>query len=393
MSDVVGNENGEAVLAGGGEEEQHTSKAMSRQEQLAMVAMKEKQDEAVEYCEHLLRMLTTNTDGPDMWREKEFKGIRECVQVIKAQPQQFPPLRGDNMPDGSSFSNEEGVVVNPRPLTVGYISGLAKFQELDEENPVLQVVSAKPKSHFETTTSGKKTGTTHFTHLRLRDGTNDVMTGRLSMHLAHDGRNLTFGDVIELGMFTPMTFKDSGEGKPYRSPGVIIHSFSKVRNSTVPRKLNTPIHCEPLADNESEDEVNNSTLAEALISGDNDGYEELVEVECTPENRYCAKYGFNPVLCICETDPVDTLDLEMVHELCWFADRKVEKMEPTLKRNMLFWWYMTNHYNICGKGNRKPPPDCLKAAIRMAYPEPSGRYKIFVYGNKTATAERKRSRK
>ena len=92
MSDVVGNENGEAVLAGGGEEEQHTSKAMSRQEQLAMVAMKEKQDEAVEYCEHLLRMLTTNTDGPDMWREKEFKGIRECVQVIKAQPQQFPPL-------------------------------------------------------------------------------------------------------------------------------------------------------------------------------------------------------------------------------------------------------------------------------------------------------------
>ena len=30
---------------------------------------------------------------------------------------------------------------------------------------------------------------------------------------------------------------------------------------------------------------------------------------------------------------------------------------------MLYWWYMTDTYNICGKVNRKDPPACLKAVL------------------------------
>jgi len=31
-------------------------------------------------------------------------------------------------------------------------------------------------------------------------------------------------------------------------------------------------------------------------------------------------------------------------------------MSNSWKRNMLYWWYMTNTYNICGKGTRADPP-------------------------------------
>ena len=44
---------------------------------------------------------------------------------------------------------------------------------------------------------------------------------------------------------------------------------------------------------------------------------------------------------------------------------------------------MTNIYGICGKGNRKDPPACLKAAIRKAYPDPNGKYKPYNDGKKT----------
>ena len=43
-------------------------------------------------------------------------------------------------------------------------------------------------------------------------------------------------------------------------------------------------------------------------------------------------------------------------------------MSNSWKWNMLYWWYMTNTYNICGNGTRVEPPACLKAAIRKAYP-------------------------
>ena len=54
---------------------------------------------------------------------------------------------------------------------------------------------------------------------------------------------------------------------------------------------------------------------------------------------------------------------------------------------MLYWWYMTKTYNICGKGTRADLPACLKAAIRKAYPSEreDGMYKIFVPGRNKYT--------
>jgi hypothetical protein len=56
----------------------------------------------------------------------------------------------------------------------------------------------------------------------------------------------------------------------------------------------------------------------------------------------------------------------------------LDKMTPSHKRNMLFWWYATNVYNISGKSKRGKLPECLEYAIRLEHPNPDGvRYKGY----------------
>ena len=92
--------------------------------------------------------------------------------------------------------------------------------------------------------------------------------------------------------------------------------------------------------------------------------------------------GASTVLCLCDTNTVENINLEIVREYCYFATTEVLKMSNSWKRNMLYWWYMTNTYNICGKGTRVDPLACLKYAIRKAYPSEreDGMYQIFVPG-------------
>ena len=70
-------------------------------------------------------------------------------------------------------------------------------------------------------------------------------------------------------------------------------------------------------------------------------------------------------------------------------------MSNSNKRNMLYWWYMTNTYNICGKGTREDPPAYLKAAIRKAYlsERADGMYKKFIPGTKIASKHKSKYKK
>jgi hypothetical protein len=69
--------------------------------------------------------------------------------------------------------------------------------------------------------------------------------------------------------------------------------------------------------------------------------------------------------------------LEVVREYCWFATKDVCEMDNSNKQNMRYWWYMTNIYNIGGRGISKKPPDYLTAAIFCAYPKEDGKYKGY----------------
>ena len=94
------------------------------------------------------------------------------------------------MPGSSTLSLQNNEKIPA--LTINYISSIAEFKELDDsELPILQVVSSK--MDFEESSRSNKDCYIHFTHLRLCDGSKDVMTGRLSMHLVHDGTKLDKG--------------------------------------------------------------------------------------------------------------------------------------------------------------------------------------------------------
>lgn len=60
-------------------------------------------------------------------------------------------------------------------------------------------------------------------------------------------------------------------------------------------------------------------------------------------------------------------------------------MDNSNKRNALYWWYMTNIYNIHGKGVTKEPPACLTAAIWHAHPEENGQQMGYRPGKNSGT--------
>ena len=69
-----------------------------------------KQAESLQLCLHVLRVLTRSQKGPEFWGRDDLKGIRECLQVIKSQPDRFPAKFGDKLPDGSIFSGGKEVI-------------------------------------------------------------------------------------------------------------------------------------------------------------------------------------------------------------------------------------------------------------------------------------------
>ena len=78
-----------------------------------------------------------------------------------------------------------------------------------------------------------------------------------------------------------------------------------------------------------------------------------------------------------QEESVEKINLQTLKDECWFADKEVAVMTNAEKRCMLYWWFATNIYSICGNKNRAPLPVCLVAAVRRQYPEPNGIYKGY----------------
>jgi len=241
------------------------------------------------------------------------------------------------LPDGFIFTVADATEDVKMPaLTSKYISSIATFGELDFEiPPVLQVVASKMS--LEASSVMKKKNSIHFTHLRLRDGNNNIITARLSMHIAHEGNKLDNGNIIILNSYTPLTYTPSGHDNPQQSPAIIvIHTYAKVGYASIPSKLNKPLHC---IDRSISDQIR-AVLTDASLGDiyfeDNVGqkgtlWEPLVEVKCSSSHRYCSVYGVSTVLCLCDTDPVENINLEMVRQYCYFATTEVSKNEQQLE--------------------------------------------------------------
>jgi hypothetical protein len=79
--------------------------------------------------------------------------------------------------------------------------------------------------------------------------------------------------------------------------------------------------------------------------------------------------------CTCDNRllPVVDQDLTSIKRSCPFpTGGSANSLPPNEKRNIVYWWYATNIFLICGKGYRGPLPECLVYAIRCCYPKPKG---------------------
>ena len=74
--------------------------------------------------------------------------------------------------------------------------------------------------------------------------------------------------------------------------------------------------------------------------------------------------------------------IELIANECYFAGDNVMSMTNSKKINLLYWWFDTNVYSICGKSKREKLPDCLVCAIRKCHPNEDGKYTNYENGCK-----------
>ena len=87
----------------------------------------------------------------------------------------------------------------------------------------------------------------------------------------------------------------------------------------------------------------------------------------------CSRYGINFIECITSTFNVNTIAIDDIMFECHFVEGKYsETMTNKEKRFLLYWWFATNIYLVCGRHNRCELPDCLIEKIRKVYPNPQG---------------------
>jgi hypothetical protein len=307
----------------------------SQQKVIAAKITRDRQQEHIEHCQHLLSVLEHR---PLLWTKPEFKQIRESISFVHANPDKFPPIVGDGLPDVNDDRCDNAK--SPVTLTKEFVSCIAGNQFVAHiDAPIFQVVSTRKR--FKMSVSKIEKNYIHFNHLRILDGSGDVMVGLLNMNLAHDGSKLQASEIVQLHLFTLLTNVTSNGGKgDERAPMVVIHTFSKIGYAPSPGIVGNPMTCVKMLETQKDNELVINLTEEYKE------YEKLVDVDCTSQQRYCAKYGLSPVTCVCKTDSPNKINLEVVRKYCWFGTKEVSVMNKSNKHNMLYWWFMTNIYNV-----------------------------------------------
>ena len=100
---------------------------------------------------------------------------------------------------------------------------------------------------------------------------------------------------------------------------------------------------------------------------------EETKIQCKGE--CCSVYGMNFIACIVKTFNIKGLCIEDIMSQCHYMDGKEHtNLTNKERRFVLYWWFATNVYLICGSRNRCKLPICLINGIRKEYPEADNNY-------------------
>ena len=340
-------------------------------------------NEKLAFHEQTKHMLNTIINDPDKFKWNEFMYIRQFCATVLKNLDKFHLDIGDsriiNEPPttaGIASAAEGGTIIT---LTEGYVERVARRENTSSlaREPILQVVTRETKYRNNVNVTKDRNGSCsvqmQFTHLTLCDGDGNIIVGRVVAHLTHEARKLGPGDIIQLPLFTELTHR-MGTSKPM--PAVFIADFKKIGYRELPKKVKTePMTCDET--NPSPDAADQSIVEDQ----EHNSQKDVSNAKCEYGKRLCSVHGVEMIGCICELHPVSRLNLQTLKEDCYFAKDELNDMTNSQKRCMIYWWYATNIYSICGKKNRMQLPDCLVNAVRKAYPEPDGNYEGFHFSN------------
>lgn len=307
---------------------------------------------------------------PELWFRPELQATREFVEKIKNDPAHFPPA----LPTSTGNEARDTGRAVP-PLTKGiakklYAGTVCDHTDVDDEFPVVLVTAIDCK-HRNVELGSRANREKHFV-LLAADGDDDILTLLVGTQLNSRMGTVEVGSVIELRSFV-RGFRPRVPDTPERM-SVLVSNFSpcgsmEVKDSllSLPTERLTVQH-----PNREDEESNEDDTDDDDDDSDYGGGTSWESAICTSSRPLCKKHGYQFDVCVTEAYPINEFCLEEIAQECWFVTKEVSSMEPSDKRNVLYWWFMVNVYRIGGAGKRKHPPACLIKAIRDFYPNPEG---------------------
>ena len=75
-------------------------KPISDQEKKQVTLKLGKMADTLEHSEHMMKVLTSSSVGPNYWERDECKQIRESILFVNINLDKYPAIIGDQLPDG-----------------------------------------------------------------------------------------------------------------------------------------------------------------------------------------------------------------------------------------------------------------------------------------------------
>ncbi len=207
-------------------------KAKSQQEMKSDKKRAKDQHELHVEFEGLLRFITARTS---LWKDEALAYLRNFFWTVVSHSNLFPAVMGDTPEDLTGNSGGDEI---KRP-TVGFIADFAGGKSLLDlaDKPIFFVLSRSTGFH-DVLLQENEQASAHqrvkLTHLTLLDRDNNQIHTRMATHLADAGRGLKEGDVIQLEMFSGMTYHVNDTSDTM--PALLVVSFTHVGQMPTPLK-------------------------------------------------------------------------------------------------------------------------------------------------------------
>jgi hypothetical protein len=362
VEDYGADSRGEVAGNLGGRDVDNLQMNVSAQERRSQRDRAEQEENVLQEFENLLVAVKQT---PRLWRVSRMGFLREFCSFVERNPD-FSFQHGDNTTDMTLPVEDREL-----RLTGGYVKALAERRDslTLAPHPILAVLSAGGTFRKESRPGNWAAQNVKLVTLTLVDGDGERIHTRLNNCLSHLNNELQRGDKIRLDLFTPIEYRVTNESPLL--PALFVHQLSRVgRDNNLPDAFV----------NRSQFISCTTSKSNVVRSADWEPIDNELVIdprqhdlpECTYGERKCAMYGVRFLNCVCDAIPVEKLDLGAIHQDCYFATTELKDMPNNQKRNMIYWWYATNIYNIAGRGNIDRLPLCLEYRVRQLYPNPDG---------------------